>query len=187
PAPADGAQPAASTDFLLMLGRLAADAVQGGAGRTSASPFTDAGDAQDFEEASEGLDVLGALAITAPAAPLELGAPPEAAAMRAAANVAADAVDVELNLARGAALQSGAAAQTQLAFFDAGAPEAAVEASFDSALSPSVDMRQSPQQTLSNPEVTLARPVQAQVGGSAWADEIGARLMLMTEQGKHTA
>lgn len=33
----------------------------------------------------------------------------------------------------------------------------------------------------------ISRPVQAPVGSSQWADEIGTRLTLMTEQGKHAA
>ena len=33
----------------------------------------------------------------------------------------------------------------------------------------------------------ISRPVQAPVGSSQWADEIGTRLTMMTEQGKHAA
>jgi flagellar hook-length control protein FliK len=41
--------------------------------------------------------------------------------------------------------------------------------------------------TTSGDSAMLSRPVSTPVGSSAWADEIGSRLTLMAEQGKHTA
>ena len=37
------------------------------------------------------------------------------------------------------------------------------------------------------PEGAFARPVHTPVGTPAWADEVGSRLTMMVEQGKHTA
>lgn len=36
-------------------------------------------------------------------------------------------------------------------------------------------------------DAALARPVQTPVGNAQWADEIGSRMTMMVEQGKHTA
>ena len=41
--------------------------------------------------------------------------------------------------------------------------------------------------TVRQTEAAQSRPIHAPVGSSAWADEVGTRLTMMTEQGKHTA
>jgi flagellar hook-length control protein FliK len=54
---------------------------------------------------------------------------------------------------------------------------------------PTFQLQQQPQTPAAAPHVhsAITRPVHTPVGGAAWADEIGTRVVMMSESGNHTA
>ncbi|MGH8177617.1 MAG: flagellar hook-length control protein FliK [Steroidobacter sp.] len=180
-ATASGAQ-AAPADFLLMLGQL----VGAGAPAPSAAGQPQLRklliETEGSAEERDASDVLGLLPISLPVMTQEI----------AAAMSTADKPDLifELQLSRGSG-RTAVSIDSQM-LKDLGAALSATsgdgQATFDSALSPHASTEaQQPTRAAANPESMLSRPVHTPVGSGAWADEIGSRLTMMAEQGRHTA
>jgi flagellar hook-length control protein FliK len=193
PAPAQpnaaGAAQPASTDFLLMLGQLvgaAAPAAAAPAVTTTAELRAATDDTAGVDDADVATaDMLGALPISLPLAPTAAAVPLKAAP--------AD-MTLELQLsrepaaARVAMLAVDSQATTELTTPQA-TEGAAPQIAFDGVLSAQApaDAQQPVRVAASGDSAVFSRPVQTPVGSAEWADEIGSRLTLMAEQGRHTA
>lgn len=173
-APAPSASPAAApasvaVDFMAMLGQLA--------GATAPTPATTAmqtmpvlKDAEELDTTDpESTDMIGMMPLSLPVMPTEMKA--DAAGAQAAAL---------LGLATGA---KGAVAPEAKLLTDLIQPEQlSGEGKFE--IPQLVSESTSP---LRQAEAAHSRPVNVPVGNAQWADEIGSRMTMMVEQGKHTA
>lgn len=160
-----------SVDFMSMLGQLA-----GAVAPTPASSAMQAmpvlKDAEELDTAEpQATDTLGMMPLSLPVVPIEVKAEAQAATLLGVAaaglgNSKPEAVSPEAQL-----------------LTDLIQPEQiSGEGKFE--------IPQLPKETASplrQAEAALARPVQTPVGNAQWADEIGSRMTMMVEQGKHTA
>jgi flagellar hook-length control protein FliK len=187
PAAAPVAAPAAATetaptDFLLMLGQLVGAATPGTTG--SGAPTTPARASRTEDDTTDeaALDLLAML-------PLSLPITPPNVQLFAPSNGQGSAPpDISGIASQGS---SAAAAQAQLLsdLLEADQPAGdQVGAGFDSMqLQPTMADTLQGARTAAASDAVIARPVHQPVGSAAWADEIGSRLTLMVDQGKHTA
>ena len=173
-APAPSASPAAApasvaVDFMAMLGQLT--------GATAPTPATTAMQTmpalKDVEELDttdpESTDMIGMMPLSLPVMPTEMKA--DAAGAQAAAL---------LGVAAGA---KGAVAPEAKLLTDLIQPEQlSGEGKFE--IPQLASESTSP---LRQAESAHSRPVNVPVGNAQWADEIGSRMTMMVEQGKHTA
>jgi Flagellar hook-length control protein len=185
------AEQSQTTDFLLMLGQLVAASVQrSGAGVT---PTTKAplmvldGDAKKDEVDPEQLLAMFSMAVPAPVHPINIDVPVGQAlqALSGASPSAAAATGSVQNLLQEVAKQvTDAKLLADINAASADAPQAP-----DGSQGPTLPVQLQQPQAQANPHVhdAIARPVHAPVGTAAWADEIGARVVTMTESGNHTA
>jgi flagellar hook-length control protein FliK len=187
-----GEQPQA-TDFLLMLGQLVAASVQRSG--TTVTPTTKGllaldGDAKKDEVDPEQLLAMFSMAVPAQMHPINLDVP-AGRALQALSGVDLSGVadrpvqDILQEIARqimDAKLFADVAVDDAAQGSDA--PKIA-DGSQGPTLAPQF---QQPQvQANSHVHDAISRPVHAPVGSAAWADEIGARVVMMTESGNHTA
>ncbi|HKE95602.1 MAG TPA: flagellar hook-length control protein FliK [Povalibacter sp.] len=185
PTGASSATEVASGDFLLMLGQLlGAPVAQAAAPATNtATPSTDK--QGDADEAAE-----NALAVTGLPLALLANQPQELATGQAAS--ATQGVDLLSLGTRNADTSSGIPARaTELA----GALLDSLHKDEGNVATPTSVAVQHPQavETLQQARATApvdtgaARPLQHSVGSSAWADELGTRMVMMSERGQHSA
>lgn len=175
PASSSSAAPASVTvDFVAMLGQLA-----GAAAPTPAStvmqgtPAPALKDAEELDTDAESTDMLGMMPLSLPVMPTDVK--PDAAGAQASAL---------LGVAAGGTKASSVAPEAQL-LSDLIQPEqAAGEGKFEIPHLPAANESGSP---LRQAETATSRPVHVPVGTAQWADEIGSRMTMMVEQGKHTA
>jgi len=191
PAPAAPASPATTTpgaeqgiapDFLLMLGQLVAGtAPQQGGGDAPAQGVDIAKGTHDAtSDVDDPIDVAALIPLSLPLAP-----PPEVRIAIAPATTAPSELAGQANAIGSSTVAAEAQVVTQLIGHDDAADES----------TPSFEVPPllvQPQEThgarsAAPPEAGLARPVHQPVGSRAWGDEIGSRVLLMAEQGKHTA
>jgi flagellar hook-length control protein FliK len=187
-------EPTTATDFLLMLGQLVAASVQRSG--TSVAPTTKAptmalDDAKKDEIDPEQLLAMFAMAVPAQMHPINIEVP-VGQALQALSGVSGQAGGTDgpmQNLLQEVAKQitdsklfaginaDGAAQSTE-------APKAA-----DGSQVPTLPLQLQQPQVQSNPHAhdAISRPVHAPVGTAAWADEIGARVVMMSESGNHSA
>jgi flagellar hook-length control protein FliK len=160
-----------SVDFMSMLGQLAgAVAPTPASTAMQTAPATE--DAEELDTDAESTDMLGAMPLSLPVMPTEVK--PDAGAQAATLlGVAAASV------AKG---KEAVAPEAQL-LSDLIQPEQAGQGKFEIPQLPPND-NVSP---LRQAESAHARPVNVPVGSAQWADEIGSRMTMMVEQGKHTA
>lgn len=182
-APVAGApgEPAPATDFLLMLAQLVGASVpQPGAGVT-ASGMAVVGNFDDppAEDTPEADDLVAMFSLSLPVAPIAIQPTVTVTAAAHSSAVLKLAADV---------LQSQSAAITAQADLIDADPATVDDSavSFDSVLAPMTEAQHGAKAAAST-EAAISRLVQPPVGSAAWADEIGSRLTLMTEHGKHTA
>jgi flagellar hook-length control protein FliK len=179
---------AAPTDFLQMLGQLAAAATPAAA---SASPILSAttGETTDEPATADGaasVDVAGLFALSLPVTP-----PPVQVAAQAASDLKG-AIHSVLGTptARSTAVAPEAQLLTDL-IQNEQKPSISIDAptGLDSPSLPvATDVAATARNTQPSPtDQILSRQVHHPVGSAAWADEIGSRLTLMAEHGKHTA
>ena len=175
PAASSSAAPSSvSVDFVSMLGQLAgavAPTPASTAMQTSpALPMTK--DTEDLDTDSESTDMLGMMPLSLPVMPTE--------AQAAAADQSATLLGVG---AAGAAKAKDTVAPEAQLLTDLIQPEQTPgQGKFEIPQLASNDV--SP---LRQTEAAHARPVNVPVGSAQWADEIGSRMTMMVEQGKHTA
>lgn len=187
-APAATAQPAAPAagqiapaDFLLMLGQLAGVPVpQVAAASTNvATPSKEGDDALTTEEVA--VDLLAMFPLSLPVTT------PNVSLLANQQGSDKAALDIASLVSRGSSATD--ATQSQLL-------SDLMRVDQELSLEPASDFGSvqlsAPSQTqqaarVTGHEAAFSRPVQQPVGSSAWADEIGSRLTLMAEQGRHTA
>ena len=162
-----------SVDFMSMLGQLAGTVAPTPASTAmqTAPTLTVTEDTEDLDSDAEPTDMLGAMPLSLPVMPTEVKADAQATTLLgvAAASVAKgkDAVAPEAQLLSDLIQPEQASSQGKFEI-----PQLAENDN----VSP---LRQA--------ESAHARPVNVPVGNAQWADEIGSRMTMMVEQGKHTA
>ncbi|HEY0942782.1 MAG TPA: flagellar hook-length control protein FliK [Steroidobacter sp.] len=178
PAALSSSAPASVTvDFMSMLGQLANTAVPTPAvtGAQTAPSLPTLQDAEESDTDAESADLLGAMPLSLPVMPAEVKA--EVAGVQTAA-----LLDVATGVAKSRA--DAVAPQAQL-LSDLIQPEqGAAEGKFEIPHVPVTNESTSP---LRQAEPAHSRPVHVPVGTAQWADEIGSRMTMMVEQGRHTA
>jgi flagellar hook-length control protein FliK len=188
---ATAAEQTQTTDFLLMLGQLVAASVQRSG--TAVTPITKAplvlDDAKKDEIDPEQLLAMFSIAVPAQVPPINIDVP-VGQALQALSGVSTGAADAPAqNL-----LQEVAKQITDSKLFadivgDAATQGTDAPKTTDGSQVPTLPVQLQQPQVQANPHVheALSRPVHAPVGTAAWADEIGARVVMMTESGNHTA
>lgn len=185
------AEQSQTTDFLLMLGQLVAASVQrSGAGvtPTTKAPLTVLdGDVKKDEVDPEQLLAMFSMAMPPQVHPINIDVPVGQAlqALSGASVGASAAQGPTQNLLQEVAKQ---VIDGKL-FADINAAVADAPQAADGSQVPTLPVQFQQAQTQTNPHVhdAMSRPVHAPVGTAAWADEIGARVVMMTESGNHTA
>jgi flagellar hook-length control protein FliK len=171
PASSSSAAPASvAVDFMAMLGQLTvATAPTPAATAMQATPALKDAEELDTTE-PESTDMIGMMPLSLPVMPTEVQA----------AEVGSPAATL-LGVAAGSAKAGAVAPEAQL-LTDLIQPEQG-EGKFEipqlTTTSESSPLRQA--------EAAHSRPVNVPVGNAQWADEIGSRMTMMVEQGKHTA
>jgi len=172
PATSSSTAPASvSVDFVSMLGQLAGAASPTPASTAMQAPVLAATmETEELDREAESTDLVGAMPLSLPVMPMEVNgdANLQSATLGAAAGMAKskDAVAPEARLL------------TEL--IEPG--QAGGQPKFEIPQLPSNDNVSPLRQAEAH-----ARPVNVPVGNSQWADEIGSRMTMMVEQGKHTA
>ena len=163
-----------SVDFMSMLGQLA-----GAVAPTPASTAMQTGpalpatkDTEELDTDSESTDMIGMMPLSLPVMPMEVKA--EATEAQSA---------TLLGVAAGLGKSKDAVAPEAQLLTDLIQSDSSGQAKFEIPKLPSNDSV-SP---LRQAEPAHARPVNVPVGAAQWADEIGSRMTMMVEQGKHTA
>jgi flagellar hook-length control protein FliK len=164
-----------SVDFMSMLGQLA-----GAIAPTPASTAMQAGpalpatkDTEELDTDAESTDMIGMMPLSLPVMPTEV--PP-------ATTEAQSATLLGIAAAGTTKSKDTVAPEAQL-LTDLIQSDASGQTKFEIPQLPSTDST-SP---LRQAEAAHARPVNVPVGNAQWADEIGSRMTMMVEQGKHTA
>jgi len=187
---ATATEQAQTTDFLAMLGQLVAASVQRSG--TSIAPTTKVpamfldGDAKKDEVDPEQLLAMFSMVTPAQAPPINLDVP-VGQALQALSGVSISASSQEgpvQNILQQVAKQI---ADAQL-ISDIDAQVASAPETPDTTQTPTLPMQWQPQtQASTHVHEAVSRPVHAPVGTPAWADDVGSRVIMMAEAGKHTA
>lgn len=175
--PSASAPATVTVDFMSMLGQLAGGAApaQATAAVQAAPALPTLKDAEELDTDPESTDQLGAMPLSLPVMPIEVKA-------GAAGAQAAALIGVAIGTAKNGA--DAVAPQAQL-LSDLIQPEqGGGEGKFEIPHLPTTNESASP---LRQAESAHSRPVHVPVGTERWADEIGSRMTMMVEQGKHTA
>lgn len=177
PSNSSAAPATVAVDFMAMLGQLAGAAAPTPAS-TAMQANTNLPALQELKEEisePESSDVLGLMPLSLPVMPVEV---------KAAAAAGAQAAAMLTGLAK---TQASAVAPEAQLLSELIQPEQ---------LTPDTKPFEIPQLPTTSTETTsplrqadaaYSRPVHIPVGTAAWADEIGARMTMMVDQGKHTA
>jgi hypothetical protein len=177
-------------DFLAMLGQLVAASVQRSG--TSLAPtskvppmFLD-GDAKKDEVDPEQLLAMFSMAVPPQVPPINIDVPVGQALQ------ALSGVSISASAAEGpvqSILQEVAKQITDAKLLsDVDAQSPAAPETPDGSQTPTMSAQLQPQTPVSaHVHDAVSRPVHAPVGTSAWADDIGSRVIMMAEAGKHTA
>jgi flagellar hook-length control protein FliK len=190
---ATAAEQSQTTDFLLMLGQLVAASVQRSG--TTLAPTSKVpamvldSDAKKDEVDPEQLLAMFSMALPPPVHPINIEVP-VGQALQALSGVSVSAAAAEgpvQNILEEVAKQVTDAklfADVAVDTTSTSAPTAP-----DGSQMPTLPVQLQQPQLQANPHVhdALSRPVHAPVGTPAWANEVGARVVMMTESGNHTA
>jgi flagellar hook-length control protein FliK len=181
PAASPESEQGIAADFLLMLGQLVAGtAPQQGGSDVPAQAVDVPGKSDDASDAGDPIDVAALIPLSLPLAP------PLHMHVATSPVTASTAEPVGQASAVGSStLAAEAQIVSKLICHDGAGDEAAP--SFDIPPLPVQPQETHAARSTAPPETALARPVHEPVGSRAWADEIGSRVMLMAEHGKHTA
>lgn len=172
--PSSAAPASVAVDFMSMLGQLAGATAPTAA--TTAMQATPAmpvlKDAEEDATDPESSDMLGMMPLSLPVMPTDVKA-------GAAGAQAATLLGVAAGVAKGDAVAREAQLLTDLIQPEQAAGEGKFEIPRLPASESASPLRQA--------ESAHSRPVNVPVGNAQWADEIGSRMTMMVEQGKHTA
>lgn len=183
-----GAAPVAvqapATDFLAMLAQL----VSTPAAKLNAPVISPQGTSlpvgetpDETTDASDADELVAMFSLSLPVAPIAVQPIPTATAGASGVlTLAADVIE-----AKSSALTSATSLPAELTEADPTAVDDSV--SFDSMLAPTTAPETQQAAKTAAADAAISRPVHTPVGSAAWADEIGSRLTLMAENGKHTA
>jgi hypothetical protein len=170
---ASAAPSSVSVDFMSMLGQLA-----GAVAPTPASTAMQAGpalpatkDTEELDTDPESTDMIGMMPLSLPVMPTEVKA-----------DVGAEAGAL-LGVAAGLNKPKDAVAPEAQLLTDLIQPDASGQGKFEIPQLPADNV--SPLRQAA--DAAHARPVNVPVGTAQWAEEIGSRMTMMVEQGKHTA
>lgn len=186
-----GAEQVQTADFLLMLGQLVAASVQrGGAAATPTAKVPSMvldGPAKKDEVDPEEMFAMLAMAMHPQTAPISIDVPVEQS-MTAGATVEGAPASVLQAVAR-QVTDAKVLAQVTLDDLPQSTDVAQMPDLSQSPTAPLQLQLQQPQAAASatHPHGAVERPVHTPVGSAAWADEIGTRVVMMTESGTHTA
>jgi flagellar hook-length control protein FliK len=182
-----------TADFLLMLGQLVAASVQRSGTSVSPmgkAPLTMLDEAVKKDEMNpEELLAMVAMAVP-PQLPINIDLPVEQGMQPSpAVSIATDApVQQLMQEVAKEVIESKLAADVA---FDEVLQGVGAEEAPESPQGPTsaFQLQQQPQTPAATPHVhsSITRPVHTPVGGAAWADEIGTRVVMMSESGNHTA
>jgi flagellar hook-length control protein FliK len=162
-----------------MLGQLTAATPQQ-AGEVTAPRSASTNETDDaVTDAPQGVDVAALFPLSLPLMP------PEARPIAPTAASGSSGIEATTSSASSATVAVEARVVSQLIGTDDGDDKKAP--SFDVPPLPPQSQETHAARATATPEAALARPVHQPVGSRAWADEIGSRVMLMTEHGKQTA
>jgi hypothetical protein len=181
-----------TTDFLAMLGQLVAASVQRSG--TSLAPTTKVpamldGDAKKEEVDPEQLLAMFSMVVAPQVHPINIEVPVgQALQALSGVSVPADAAEGSVqNILQEVAKQI---TDSKL-FADVAAavdPQATTTPQApDGSQLPTLPVQLQPHPVAGNVHDPVSRPIHAPVGTPAWADEIGARVVMMSESGNHTA
>jgi flagellar hook-length control protein FliK len=178
-----------TTDFLLMLGQLVAASVQKSGATvtpTTRMPMTALdGEVKKDEIDPEQLLAMFSMAVPAQVHPINIDVPVGQALQALSAGAAESPAQ---NVLQQVAKQiADGMLFSDIAVDDAARAADATQAA-DGSQTPTLPVQlQQPQAQATTAHAHVARPVHAPVGTAAWADEIGARVVMMSESGSHTA
>ena len=185
-APTSAAEQSTTADFFLMLGQLVAASVQSSG--TTVAPTTKMpllvldGAAKKEEVDPEELLAMFAMAMHPQPQPVNIDIPAEAAPQVAPGTADAPIQSILQAVARQA---TDGKLITEIATDDVAQ---SADATTDASQVPTTFQLQQPQAAANaHTHAAISRPVHQPVGSAAWADEIGARVVMMTESGNHTA
>jgi flagellar hook-length control protein FliK len=185
-----GGDPAQTADFLLMLGQLVAASVQR-SGTGVAVPVKtpllvlDGPVKKDEVVAPEEMFAMLAMAMHPQPAPISIEVPVEQS-MTAAGTADAVQMSVLQEVTR-QATDAKLLAEVAVDDVTQGTDAAQLPDSLPSTTAPfQLQQPQAATQT-AHAHTAIDRPVHSPVGSAAWADEIGTRVVMMTEAGNHTA
>jgi flagellar hook-length control protein FliK len=189
---ATAAEQSQTTDFLLMLGQLVAASVQRSG--ASVAPTTKVpamildGEVKKDEVDPEQLLSMFSMAVPAPVHPINLDVPVGQALQALSGTAVGTAEGRAQNVLQEVAKQiTDAKLFADIAVDDAAQSADATQAA-EGSQGPTLPVQlQQPQAQATNAHAHISRPVHAPVGTAAWADEIGTRVVMMTESGNHTA
>lgn len=182
PASSSSSAPAnVAVDFMAMLGQLAGTAATtpAAAGVQAASVLPMSRDGEELEPDPESADQLGALPLSLPVMTTEAKAGAAGAQAAALSGVTTGTTGGVAN-----SRADAVAPQAQLLSELLPPEQGAGEGKFEIPHLPATNENASP---VRQAELAHARPVQHPVGTAEWADEIGSRMTMMVEQGRHTA
>lgn len=166
-----------AVDFMAMLGQLAGAAAPTPAS-TAMQPGTNLPALQELKKEEttepESSDVLGLMPLSLPVMPVEVKA--DAAGMQATAMLAG------LAKTQGSAVAPEAQLLTDLIQPEQLTPDTKP---FEIPQLPATSTEST--SPLRQADAAYSRPVHVPVGSAAWAEEIGSRMTMMVDQGKHTA
>ena len=178
---ATAAEQTQTTDFLAMLGQLVAASVQRSG--TSLAPTTKVpammldSDAKKDEVDPEQLLAMFSMAVPLQVHPINIEVPVgQALQALSGVSIPADAAEGSVqNILQEVAKQLTDSQATT-------APQTP-----DGSQLPTLPVQLQPHPVTGNVHDPVSRPIHAPVGSPAWADEIGARVVMMSESGNHTA
>jgi flagellar hook-length control protein FliK len=182
-----GAEQAQTADFLLMLGQLVAASVQrtgtGAVPTTKVPLMVMDGPAKKDEVDPEEMLAMFAIAMHPQTSPISIDVPVEQAMMAGSALEGAP-VSVLQEVARQVA---DAKVLAEVAVDDLTQAADAAPDSLQSTTAPFQLQQPQAATHATHAHAAIDRPVHSPVGSAAWADEIGTRVVMMTESGNHTA
>jgi flagellar hook-length control protein FliK len=190
-APATAAEQSPAADFFLMLGQLVAASVQSSGTPVAPTPKVPLtvldGSVKKEDVDPEELLAMFAMAMHPQPQPVNVDAPVEQVPQAAPAVVMAAADAPVQNVLQEVARQVTEGKVFAEIVTDDLAQGADAAQAPDTVQAPTAFQPQQPQTANAHVQHAISRPVHAPVGSAAWADDIGARVVMMTESGNHSA
>ena len=178
-----------TTDFLMMLGQLVAASVQRSG--TAATPttkvpamFLDETGKKDEIDPEALLAMFSMAAVQPQVQPIDM---PVENALQALPGIVGEAAGASAKSILQEVARQAADAKAFADIVDDVSQGDAAQTPDSLQSSQSPFQLQQPQGQVANAHAAISRPVHTPVGSAAWADEVGSRVVMMTESGNHTA